>query len=598
MKRLLAYLFIVLGLGLTFSVNSYSAVYCVDNKIDERIANFKPDYPKRENEFFYFSAQSAVCIGSYTQVTYEQYNYFKNLFSREKLKNTKADPSKTQKEDAHIKLEMVAKVISRKFINSDLTSTFFTFSDTNKISLNDKKSINKFYKEVFKKALNKCKKFNKGYYEGVCTITSVKLTDLNNSNNNKLLVNKKGFKTSSSFFDLINDSKTQIAKAEPTITPKKKVEVAKVEEPKQEEFKPENKDIDNDAPVIEIAQNITVNDTSYVIEGKVSDKSDKIFVEIDGQPIEVRKGKFKAKRYSPVDEQVKIVAIDQWGNKSKPKIVNIKINIEETVVAENLEPLNPSNIRTKSSNEKIAIIIGIENYSEAPKANYANLDAQYFFDYARKAFGVKKQNINLLINENATVVKTDKALSLWLKSKVKKNRSDLIIFFAGHGLASTDGKELYLLPQDGNPDRLERTALSRTDLFREIIELNPRNVTMFLDTCYSGVSRDEQMLLASARPIRIVADEQDGIPDNFTIFSASKLDQISSGLKEAKHGIFSYYLMKGLEGYADFNEDKKITNGELLAYMDENVSQKAAEQGREQNPSLAGDPDKVLISYR
>ena len=189
-------------------------------------------------------------------------------------------------------------------------------------------------------------------------------------------------------------------------------------------------------------------------------------------------------------------------------------------------------------------------------------------------------------------------MSLWLKSKVKKNRSDLIIFFAGHGLASTDGKELYLLPQDGNPDRLERTALSRTDLFKEIIELNPKSVTMFLDTCYSGVSRDEQMLLASARPIRIIADEQDGIPDNFTIFSASKLDQISSGLKEAKHGIFSYYLMKGLEGKADTNQDNKITNGELLAYMDLNVSQKASELGRQQNPSLTGDPEKVLMSYR
>ena len=413
------------------------------------------------------------------------------------------------------------------------------------------------------------------------------IIDLNNSSENKLTAKKKSETTSK-----------KLTKAEPTITTKKKVKVAKVKEPKQEEFKPENKDRDNDAPVIEIAQNITVSDTSYVIEGKVSDKSDKIFVEIDGQPIEVKKGKFKTKRYSPVDEQFKIVAIDKWGNKSKPKIVNIKIKIEETIVAENLEPLNPLNIKTKSSDEKIAIIIGIENYSEAPKANYANLDAQYFFEYARKAFGVKKQNINLLINENATVVKTDKAFSLWLKSKVKKNRSDLIIFFAGHGLASTDGKELYLLPQDGNPDRLKRTALSRTDLFKEIIDLNPKSVTMFLDTCYSGVSRDEQMLLASARPIRIVADEQDGIPDNFTIFSASKLDQISSGLRETKHGIFSYFLMKGLEGYADFNEDKKITNGELLAYMNENVSQKAAEQGREQNPSLAGDPDKVLISYR
>ena len=42
----------------------------------------------------------------------------------------------------------------------------------------------------------------------------------------------------------------------------------------------------------------------------------------------------------------------------------------------------------------------------------------------------------------------------------------------------------------------------------------------------------------------------------------------------------------------------RFTNGELLAYMDENVSQKAAEQGREQNPSFAGDPNKILMSYR
>ena len=405
--------------------------------------------------------------------------------------------------------------------------------------------------------------------------------------------------------NLLNKSiETQIAKAEPTgiwkVEPTIKPEdkPTEVAETTQEEFKPENKDIDNDAPIIEIAEAITVNDTSYILEGRVTDKADKIFVEIDGQPVPVKKGKFKVKRYSPVDEQIKIVAIDQWGNKSKPKLVNITIKLEETILADKLEPLNPSNIRNKSSNNKVALIIGIENYAEAPKANYANLDAKYFFDYARRAFGVKKQNINLLVNEDATVVKTDKALSLWLKSKIKKNKSDLIIFFAGHGLASSDGKELYLLPQDGNPDRLERTALSRTDLFKEIINLNPKSVTMFLDTCYSGVSRDEQMLLASARPIRIIADEQEGIPDNFTIFSASKLDQISSGLKEVNHGIFSYFLMKGLEGNADSNEDKKITNGELLAYMDENVSQKAAEQGREQNPSLAGDPDKVLMSYR
>ena len=393
---------------------------------------------------------------------------------------------------------------------------------------------------------------------------------------------------------LIKD-KTQIAKKEPK---KEKKKVAKVVEQKQDEIKPTTTSKDTKPPTIEIAEAITVDDSQYSIEGKVSDEgSDKIYIKVDGRDVVVKKGKFKINRYSPVDEVVSIVAIDKWGNKSTKKVL-VKIKIKDTGIAEKLEPLNPSNIKVKSFSNKVALIIGIENYTEAPKANYANLDAKYFFDYARKAFGVKKQNINLLINEDATFVKTSKALTLWLRTKVKADQTDLIIFFAGHGLASSDGKELYLIAQDSDPDLLSRTALSRTELFAEIINLKPKSVTMFLDTCYSGVSRDEQMLLASARPIRIVADKQEGIPDNFTIFSASQLDQISSGLKEANHGIFSYYLMKGLEGKADENKDYKITNGELLAYMDENVSQKASELGRQQNPSLAGDPNKVLMSYR
>ena len=196
------------------------------------------------------------------------------------------------------------------------------------------------------------------------------------------------------------------------------------------------------------------------------------------------------------------------------------------------------------------------------------------------------------------MIDTITILEKWLPAKIKPNETNLIIFFAGHGLASNDGKELYLLPQDSDPDLLNRTALSRTELFETILKFKPKSVTMFFDTCYSGQTREEETLLASARPIRVVADEQEGIPNNFTIFSASQLDQISSGLKDAKHGIFSYYLMKGLEGNADANNDKDITNGELLAYMDLNISQKASEQARSQNPSLAGDPDKVLMSYR
>ena len=375
--------------------------------------------------------------------------------------------------------------------------------------------------------------------------------------------------------------KTQIAEKEPI-----------------EEFQPKQSTQDNEPPVIDIAKTITVNNASYEIEGKVSDKSNKIFIQVDGRNISVKNGKFKVKRFSPVDEQISIIATDQWGNSSEPKLVNVIIDIEDTIVADKIESLDPSKINSKTNKQRVALIIGIEKYDQTPEATFANLDAKYFYEYVRKGFGVQKSNIKLLINEKANLIQSLGTLKKWLPSKVKKNQTELIIFFAGHGLASSDGKELFLLPQDGDPDLLARTAISRTELFKEIISLKPKNVTIFLDTCYSGVSRDERTLLASARPVRIVANDQEEIPNNFTIFSASKLDQISSGLKEAKHGIFSYYLMKGLEGKADTNKDKKITNGELLAYMDENVSQRASELGRQQNPSLAGDPDKVLMTYR
>ena len=82
-----------------------------------------------------------------------------------------------------------------------------------------------------------------------------------------------------------------------------------------------------------------------------------------------------------------------------------------------------------------------------------------------------------------------------------------------------------------------------------------------------------------------------------SIFTASANDQTSGSIEEAKHGMFSYYLMKGMEGQADVNKDKKITNGELIAYLQDNVSKEAFSQNRQQDPNLSGDKDRVLFTY-
>ncbi len=484
--------------------------------------------------------------------------------------------------------------------NSKLEKKFFYVCSNNSRSLNlsdrtlevlSKRNLKFIFKDsmdLFSEIFSFISKDSRDYIMKTLNLDEFNLTrdQLNQARINGLMkIAKKNQKEET--------KKTKIVKKVEKKKPKEQKKVAE----KQEEFKPKKQKKDLTPPKIIIANNITVNSTSYKIVGTVKDEGSKnIYVEIDGVITNAKNGKFEFERFSPVDEKLEIYAIDQWGNKSKAKIVNIKIQLKEEKQTASLEKLNPSKIIRKINNNVVAVIIGIEKYDKTPKANYANLDAKYFYEYVYKSFGAQRSNIKLLEDSNANLIESLGILNKWLPSKIVKNKTELIIFFAGHGLSSIDGKELYLLPQDSDPDLLERTALSRTELFDTISKLQPKKVTIFFDTCFSGTTRDDETLLASARPLRIVAEEKE-FPDNFTIFSASQLDQISSGLKDAKHGIFSYFVMKGLEGKADQNRDRKISNAELLEYLEENVSIQAATLGRVQRPSLNGDPNKILSRY-
>ena len=101
------------------------------------------------------------------------------------------------------------------------------------------------------------------------------------------------------------------------------------------------------------------------------------------------------------------------------------------------------------------------------------------------------------------------------------------------------------------------------------------------------------MLIAS-RPVRIKAAKK-AIPDNFTLLTAAAGDQTAKPLEEAKHGMFSYFLMKGMEGDADANNDNEITAGELHQYVQQNVVQQSSGS---QTPELQGDANRVLVRFQ
>jgi uncharacterized caspase-like protein len=245
--------------------------------------------------------------------------------------------------------------------------------------------------------------------------------------------------------------------------------------------------------------------------------------------------------------------------------------------------------------DAVAIVIGIEKYRRVPTADFANRDASIFYDYSRRGLGIQPENIQLLLDDKADSAEILRAFRAWLPTRVNKGKTDVYVFFSGHGLPAADGRSLYFLPHEVDKDLLDRTALTQKEVVEAIQRTNPKSVTMFIDSCYSGQSRTGETLLASARPISIVAKETSTFPPNFTVISASAPDQISSSSPDLKHGIFSYYLMRGMEGEADGNKDGQITVGEMQAYLSDRVPRRAMGMNRTQQPQVVGDQTRVLL---
>ena len=362
-----------------------------------------------------------------------------------------------------------------------------------------------------------------------------------------------------------------------------------------DEIETSNKD--KTGPKIDIPGKLIAKNDQIILSGQITDDSQISSVKIDNEPITLDgKGNFEIALYVPYDGlKLSVEAIDKFANKSSRIIV---IDREEITQSENivkLPSLNPTKINARENNNAVALIVGITNYKNIPLAIYADNDAKMFSDFAYRSLGVSRDKIKLLINETANFVEIKKTIKRWLQNEIKSGETDVYLFFAGHGLVSDNQKDLYLLPYDGEPSLLDDTSIKRSELFSIISESNPKSVTAFLDTCYSGLTRENKMLIASARPLKIVSEENT-IPININLITAAANNEIANGLEAAEHGMFSYYLMEGLSGNADSDNDKNITLGELYSYLSDKVKDKSSKLGRQQNPQLSGDKDKVLVS--
>jgi hypothetical protein len=343
--------------------------------------------------------------------------------------------------------------------------------------------------------------------------------------------------------------------------------------------------------------NLQVTHTQPNIDGSftinVQTNADTSSMRINGEEQGGRaNGDYIVKKVARAGQETKftIVATDINGN-TDTKSITVSRTIVDSKIT--YAALNPAQVKQQTPRDAVAIIIGIADYKSLPKADFANDDARAFYDYAIRALGIKPENIKLLVDSDAEEVEILRTFRNWLPSKVRST-TDVYVFYSGHGLPTADGQGLYLIPPRAARDLIDDTAIPFSKLNTAVQSAKPRSVTMILDACYSGQARSGETLVASARPVRLKTENR-LFPENFTVITASQNDQISSSNPDLQHGIFSYYLMKGMEGDADANRDGKITLGEMQAYLTENVGRQAGMMSRKQEPQLVGDANRVLV---
>ena len=258
--------------------------------------------------------------------------------------------------------------------------------------------------------------------------------------------------------------------------------------------------------------------------------------------------------------------------------------------------------RPPGSNSTYALLVGVSNYEskEIPRLEYADDDARSLWEFLQLPGSGKLQNAKqtvLLVDNEATVAEIRIRLVALLKTGVGETDT-LVLFFGPHGLVDeTRGGKGFILTHKSEPQYLGLTALPMEEVQGWIKHdlVDPGRTIIIVDVCRAGkIGQFEDKNLINSR-------FHDTAPQQRQVLGllASKAGEVSvEGYRFGSgHGVFSYFLLRGLSGEADKNADQQINAAELYDWVREKV---AKATNKSQTPDWFGtiSSDTVLSDLK
>ena len=235
------------------------------------------------------------------------------------------------------------------------------------------------------------------------------------------------------------------------------------------------------------------------------------------------------------------------------------------------------------------LIIGINDYKNLPPLIYAVNDAQSIYQILIE-WGFPQEQLHRLINEQATQKAIVSALEDLATHSQPNDR--VFIFFAGHGLTHEldYGEEGFLMPVDSDQTAIMKTGISMKTLQVLLKKIPAKHVLVAADSCYSGyaVSRGIAVTQNVDRAL-LTAYTQNPVIQVLT--AGQKNQQVT---EEQGHGIFTKYLLEGLQGQGDIDRNGLLTALELGQWVQSRVIRKTNRRQIPMFGTLTGEGQYLL----
>lgn len=239
---------------------------------------------------------------------------------------------------------------------------------------------------------------------------------------------------------------------------------------------------------------------------------------------------------------------------------------------------------------KSALLVGINEFEDPniTRLKYCVNDINGIYEILidEKKGKYESEKITRL-TDNSTPATRNRVISRITDLARRANPEDSILFaFSGHGIEKE--RIPYLLCSDSFTNSLEVTGIPLHDI-RTILEKSLARIKIIIiDACHSGVIKDRKDAGLMGETFYNLFFPP---PEGFIILTSCQVNEFSYEWDEKENGVFSYYLMEGLDGAADIDGNQIITTQEVFDYAKGKVVRWAFDKGYKQTPVY----DKTLI---